>query len=181
MLAQALDVQAVQPISQTDGTIDGESCSILDFPSPKTEACHLAQSVASYIADLKLTPRDFVILVRQKAGEYAEILEPAFANENLALRNEAGMVGKVMLQELMTEEISKLAVNFLRLSMTPRAGSYWSTCQNWLASMRGIDADDSIRQSRLARVLDTYATELAARYSLPREVRWPHAHLLMTS
>ena len=167
VLAQALDVQAVQPISQTDGTIDGESCSILDFPSPKTEARQLAQSVASYIADLKLTPRDFVILVRQKAGEYAEILEPAFANENLALRNEAGMVGKVMLQELMTEEISKLAVNFLRLSMTPRAGSYWSTCQNWLASMRGIDADDSIRQSRLARVLDTYATELAARYSLP--------------
>ncbi|MCA5971791.1 MULTISPECIES: UvrD-helicase domain-containing protein [Pseudomonas] len=167
VLAQALDVQAVQPISQTDGTIDGESCSILDFPNPKTEARQLAQSVASYITDLKLAPRDFVILVRQKAGEYAELLEPAFASENLALRNEAGMVGKVMLQELMTEEISKLVVNVLRLSMTPRAGSYWSTCQNWLASMRGIDADDSIRQSRLARVLDTYATELTARYPLP--------------
>ncbi|WP_413704159.1 UvrD-helicase domain-containing protein [Pseudomonas sp. Pseusp16] len=167
VLAQALDARAVQPVSQTDGTIDGESCSILDFASPKIEARQLARSVASYIADLKLAPRDFVILVRQKAGEYAELLEPAFASENLALRNEAGMVGKVMLQELMAEEISKLLVTVLRLAMTSRAGGYWSTCQNWLASMRGIDADDAIRQSRLARELDTYTTELAERYSHP--------------
>lgn len=167
VLAQALDEQSVHPVSQTDGTFKGECCSILDYASPKLEARKLARSVASDIANLKLAPRDFVILVRQKAGEYAELLEPAFAREKFALRNEAGMVGKVMLQELMAEEFSTFLVIILRLAMTPRAGGYWSTCQSCLASMRGIDSDDVIRQSKLVRELDSYTTELAARFSHP--------------
>ncbi|EGH17697.1 UvrD/REP helicase family protein, partial [Pseudomonas savastanoi pv. glycinea str. race 4] len=60
VLAQALDSGAMEPISQTEGTIDGESCVILDFPSPKTEARHLAKTISAAIADKKLLPRDFV-------------------------------------------------------------------------------------------------------------------------
>ncbi|WQG59591.1 ATP-dependent helicase [Pseudomonas sp. RTB3] len=80
VLAQALDAAAVAPVSQTAGTISGESCSIFDFPSPHAEARNLAISVASNVATGKFTPRDFVLLVRQKAGNmpkcWSRLLQP---------------------------------------------------------------------------------------------------------
>ncbi|MCF5162970.1 AAA family ATPase [Pseudomonas congelans] len=172
ILAQALDIAAVEPISQTAGTISEESCTVFDFPSPHAEAHNLAVSVASNIASGKLTPRDFVLLVRQKAGEYAEVLEPAFTAQGLSLRNEAGLVGAIMLQELLVEEVSVLLVSLLRLSMTPRAGRYWSECQKWLASLRGVEFDDEIGHSKLTRELDACAIWLGAnRSSLPTTLK----------
>ncbi|CRM05811.1 ATP-dependent DNA helicase PcrA [Pseudomonas sp. 24 E 1] len=167
VLAQALDAAAVAPVSQTAGTISGESCSIFDFPSPHAEARNLAISVASNIATGKLTPRDFVLLVRQKAGEYAEVLEPAFTAHGLRLRNEAGLAGTIMLQELLVEEVSVLLVLLLRLAMTPRAGRYWSECQKWMASLRGIASDDELGHSKLARELDACAIWFGANRSSP--------------
>ncbi|WP_448724126.1 UvrD-helicase domain-containing protein [Pseudomonas farris] len=167
VLAQALDAAAVAPVSQTAGTISGESCSIFDFPSPHAEARNLAISVASNVATGKLTPRDFVLLVRQKAGEYADVLEPAFTAQGLSLRNEAGLVGTIMLQELLIEEVSVLLVSLLRLAMTPRAGRYWSECQKWMASLRGIASNDELGHSKLARELDAYTIWLGANRSNP--------------
>lgn len=167
VLAQALDASAVAPVSQTEGTIDGESCSILDFSTPEIEAQRLAASVASSMSALNLGPRDFVLLVRQKAGDYAAVLEPAFAAKGLSLRNEAGLVGKIMLQELLAEEVSTLLIALLRLAMTKRAGRYWVECQTLLASLRGITVDDEAAQARLAHELDTYAIKLGATYSKP--------------
>lgn len=166
-LAQALDAQALAPISQTQGTVDGDSCLILDFPNPDVEAQRLAASVSSYMSTLRLAPRDFVIIVRQKAGDYAAVLEPAFAASGLSLRNEAGLVGNIMLQELLAEEVSKLFISILRLAMSPRAGRYWSECQRLLASVRGIASDDEISQNRLVRELDDYTLKLSAAYVKP--------------
>lgn len=167
VLAQALDATAVAPVSQTAGTISEESCSILDFSSPQAEARYLSSLVASSIATGKLLPRDFVLLVRQKAGEYAEILEPAFAAEGLSLRNEAGLVGTIMLQELLTEEVSVLLISLLRLAMTPRAGRYWSECQKAIASLRGVTPEDERGHAKLVRELDTYAISLGANSKSP--------------
>jgi hypothetical protein len=43
------------------------------------EADRLADFVAKQMAEHKLSPRDFSILVRQKPGDYMKLLEPAFA------------------------------------------------------------------------------------------------------
>ena len=88
VLAQALDTNSVKPVSKTTGTVDGASCAILDFPSPRREAHKLAEIVASQMKAHELGSRDFVLLVRQKAGDYADILQPAFASEGIPLRNE---------------------------------------------------------------------------------------------
>jgi len=167
VLAQALDAKAVAPISQTVGTIIGESCSIFDFPSPQKEARGLAASIASNIAAGKLTPRDFVLLVRQKAGDYAELLQPAFGAQGLSLRNEAGVIGTIMLQELLVEDVSILMVSLLRLAMTPRAGRYWSECQSEMAALRGVASDDEIGHAKLSRELDAYAIWLGENRSIP--------------
>ncbi|UQN37674.1 ATP-dependent helicase [Alcaligenes aquatilis] len=164
ILAQALDVQAVAPVSKTVGTIAGASCAIWDFSTPGVEAAHLAAFVAAEIKAQALSPRDFVLLVRQKASEYATVLEPAFVAAGIPMRNEAGMVGAIMLQDLLVEAVSKLIVNVLRLAMATRAGRHWTTCQEALTALVGIAHDDEIAQAKFANELDAYVVTLKATY-----------------
>ncbi|MFZ5703921.1 ATP-dependent helicase [Nitrobacter sp.] len=167
VLAQALDARAVAPVSKAVGTIAGDSCAIWDFSTPEVEAARLAAFVAAEMKTHNLGPRDFVLLVRQKAVDYAAVLEPAFAAAGIPLRNEAGTVGAVMLQELLAEEASELVIAILRLAMTKRAGRYWTDCQEALAALHGIAPDEEAAQARLSRELDAYAIKLAAAHSIP--------------
>jgi superfamily I DNA/RNA helicase len=167
VLAQALDARAVAPVSKTAGTIAGDSCAIWDFSTPEVEADRLAAFVAAEMKTHKLGPRDFVLLVRQKAVDYAAVLEPAFAAAGIPLRNEAGTVGAVMLQELLAEEVSELVVAILRLAMTKRAGRYWTDCQEALAALRGIAPDEDAAQAKLASELDAYAIKFSAANPTP--------------
>ena len=167
ILAQALDARAVAPVSKTVDTVAGDSCAIWDFSTPEVEAHRLAAFVAAEMKTHKLSPRDFVLLVRQKAADYATILEPAFMAVGIPLRNEAGAVGTVMLQELLAEEASELIVAILRLAMTKRAGQYWMDCQEMLAALHGVAADEEVAQAKLARELDAYAIKLSAAHPNP--------------
>jgi superfamily I DNA/RNA helicase len=167
VLAQALDAHAVEPVSKTTGTIAGDSCAIWDFSTPEVEAKRLATFVSSEMKAHGIAPRDFALLVRQKAGDYAAVLEPAFEATGIPLRNEAGSVGAMMLQELLTEEASQLVIRLLRLSMTERAGRHWSECQSALGALRGISVDDEAAQARFARELDAHAVQVAAVHPAP--------------
>ncbi len=167
VLAQALDARAVAPVSKTAGTIAGDSCVICDFSTPEVEAERLAAFVTAEMKAHALGPRDFVLLVRQKAGEYASILEPAFVAAGISLRNEAGMIGSIMLQDLIVETASELIVAVLRLAMTNRGGRHWTECQGALAIIRGISPDDDVAQAKLAHELDAYVLKLNADHPNP--------------
>ena len=167
VLAQSLDAKAVKPVSKTIGTVAGDSCAIWDFSSPQVEAERLAAFVAAEMKTHSLKPRDFVLLVRQKAAEYAAVLEPAFHTAGIPLRNEAGTAGTVMLQELLAEEVSEVLVSVLRLATTKRAGRYWTECQEALGALLGISPDDEPAQAKLATELDTFTTQLCEDYPEP--------------
>ena len=167
VLARALDARAVAPVSKTVGTIAGDSCAIWDFSTPEIEAERLATFVVAEMKIHTLGPRDFVLLVRQKAGEYAAVLEPVFVAAGIPLRNEAGMVGSIMLQDLLVEAVSELIVTVLRLAMTARAGRHWTECQEVLITLWGVAPDDEVEQARLAHELDAYALKLSAAYPHP--------------
>ena len=70
VLAQAIDAGSLQAVSMTPGDIAGESCEVWDFRSQELEATGVASFIAAEIAARGLRPRDFVLLVRQKAGDY---------------------------------------------------------------------------------------------------------------
>ncbi|TXI88009.1 MAG: ATP-dependent helicase [Cupriavidus sp.] len=178
VLAQALDTHAVPPVSKTVGTIAGDSCAIWDFSTPDVEADRLAAFVAAEMKAHSLGPRDFVLLVRQRASDYAKVLEPAFIAAGIPLRNEAGTVGAVMLQELLAEEASELIVAILRLVMTKRAGRYWTDCQEALASLRGISPNETAAQSKLVCGLDEYAIKLKTAHPTPPKSKAKMSNLL---
>lgn len=167
VLAKALDANSARPISRTSNSVSGESCAILNFKSPEREAARIAKLVSEHMKRYKLGPRDFGLLVRQKARDYAEVLDPAFVSENLALRNEAGYVGAIMLQDLLSEEASQLMIGMIRVAMTSQAANSWSDCMGRLCLLRGIDPDDQLNHVRLARELDAFAIHLAQRHPVP--------------
>lgn len=141
VLAQAIDAGSVQAVSMAPGNIAGESCEVWDFRSQELEATGVASFIAAEAAAHGLRPRDFVLLVRQRAGDYMRLLEPALAREGIVLRNEAAEIGPVRLQELLAEELSDLVVRVLRVATTDRAGRAWVECLEMLADLRGIPAD----------------------------------------
>lgn len=167
VLAQALDDHAVEPVSKTSSTIAGDSCAIWDFSTSEAEAARLAAFVVGEMETHNLRPRDFVLLVRQKAADYAAVLEPAFAAAGIPLRNEAGTVGAIMLQELLTEEASKLIVAILRLAMTKRPGRHWTDCLDALAALRSFAHDDEAALNKISKELDTFALKLSAAHPKP--------------
>lgn len=167
VLARALDEKAVQPISKAKATITGDSCVIWDFPTPDIEAARLAAFIASEMKAHGLRPRDFVLLVRQRADRYAAVLEPRFRAAGIALRNEASTVGDITLQELLPDEVSTLLICVLRLAMTARAGRHWTDCQEAIGALRGISPDDDAAQARFAGELDRFALDLRKRYPAP--------------
>ena len=165
ILARALDANAIEPQSQTEGTINGKSCAIWRFSRPEVEAERLADHILDSMNENNLSPRNFVILVRQKAAVYAEELTPVFTDRGLTLRNEAEFVCSVALQDLLTEEASRILILMLRLATSERAGPYWGECLQALASLRAIDPDDEVAQGRLSRELDRFAREFRSKFS----------------
>ncbi len=68
--------------SQGTGTIDGEVCSVWFCSNEQIETEMIAEFVAREIEYDGLNPRDFALLVRQKASEFEKRLKPAFFFEN---------------------------------------------------------------------------------------------------
>lgn len=166
VLAQALDAGAVEAVSMTTGAVSGESCEVWDFDTVHREAAVVAKFIASEMATHGLGPRDFAILVRQKAADYMQLLEPALAAEGILLRNEAAEIGPVRLQELLAEELSELVVQILRIVASDRAGHAWPSCVASLLSLRGVAADSDER-GRVAKALAQCVTDLQGEYREP--------------
>jgi len=167
VLAKALDDRAVVPVSKATGSVSGLICAVMNFSTPAHEASKLASIVSDQIKLHGLTPRDFVVLVRQKAAEYADVLGPAFASVGISLRNEADKVGKVPLQDLLTDPVSELVYQILRLATSKRSGKSWSACQAALLSLGGVQAEDEKGQAKVTRELDQYAIKLRMQHPRP--------------
>lgn len=166
VLAQAIDAGSLQAVSMTPGDIAGESCEVWDFRRQELEATGVASFIAAEIAAHGLRPRDFVLLVRQRAGDYMRLLEPALAAEGIVLRNEAAEIGPVRLQELLAEELSDLVVRVLRLSTAERAGRAWTECLEILADLRGI-ATERGEYAHLGRELERFTAALKRQFPEP--------------
>ncbi|MGN8547194.1 UvrD-helicase domain-containing protein [Bradyrhizobium sp. 13971] len=167
VLAKALDAKSSTPVSKTKGTVSGDSCAVWDFTTPDIEAARLADFVSKQMAEHKLTPRDFCVLVRQKAADYMKVLEPAFAKMNLSLRNEVEQVGDVTLQELLVEDISEHLIALLRLFTSVRAGRHWTSCLDLMCMLNGLALDDEPGRAKVVKRLNAFEADFRKTYPNP--------------
>ncbi|KAB2939377.1 MAG: ATP-dependent helicase [Hyphomicrobium sp.] len=167
VLAKALDDRSVKPVSKTKVSVSGDCCAVWDFSSPDAEAKTLAEFIQAQMEEHGLGPRDFVLLVRQKAASYVPLLSAALADHGITLRNEAAEIGAVRLQELLSEELSGSVIGFVRVASTDRAGQAWADCLSALGSLRGLPQTDERANLRLEREVETFAAEFRNKYPAP--------------
>lgn len=167
VLAKALDDKAVRPVSKTKVAVSGDCCAVWDFSSPDAEARTLAAFIVAEMKKHMLGPRDFVLLVRQKADNYMPRLAAALARHDIILRNEAAEVGSVRLQELLSEELSELVIGLVRLATSDRAGRAWGECLAALESLRGHAAGDARARRRLEQEVEEFVTAFRDTYPAP--------------
>jgi superfamily I DNA/RNA helicase len=167
VLAQALDAQAAMPMSKVIGSVQGDSCAVWDFSSPAAEAGSLAMFVSAEMRAHGLSPRDFVLLVRQRAADYAPQLSVALAKHGIVLRNEAAEIGPVQLQELLTEELSQIVVGFIRTSESDSPAQSWASILDTMTKIRGLSSDDERGHSLLEQETASFTRQLRDDFGTP--------------
>lgn len=169
---KAVPVFSARPMSPPPVPSDG----VLHFATAQDEATALSRSIANEIRAGTRKPRDFMLLVRQGANNVEQILGPAFAAQGLALRNEARDLGKIQIQELMTEPLADLVIGVIQMAIGDRDNSPFHRVRRMIGAVYG-DADDrpasearvekAIRESvKPARLATAMAPKVAAVPSL---------------
>jgi superfamily I DNA/RNA helicase len=112
------------------------------------------------MAERGLAPRDYVVLVKQRADQFEAELAPRFEEAGLRLRNEAGQLGRTTLQDLLADHAARLAANLLRLGAAKQAPRAYEAVTLALRDLRGIPQGDDRRSQALDRELSTRIKQL---------------------
>lgn len=162
VVARALDPHAAPTVAQAPRQVDGEVAQVWNSATITRESEYLAQWLANDMAVRGRAPRDYAILVKQRADNVESELAGAFAGAGLRLRNESHALGRTTLQDLLTEAITQIGVSLLRLGAARRAPAAWRTSSSALAALRGIQQEDDVAGQRVDDELTAFITTLRA-------------------
>ena len=144
--AIATNVSAVK--SRVPSEIEDDAAQVWRFRTAEHEADTIADWLESDMPARGNCPRDYALLVRQRADTFDEQLRPAFAHRGLRLINESRKLGDTTLQDLLAEESTRVALAILRLGTHTRAPEAWTRAAEAIARLRAIDPDDDERSQR---------------------------------
>ena len=160
IVGRAIDPTAPQTESQVLGEIDGNVAEIWKFQSDHIEASNIAAWLKDDMAARRKAPRDYALLVRQKADDYGAQLRHAFDERGMRIRNESHTLGRTTLQDLLSEDVTSLALSLLKLAAQRRAPQSWAAINQALPNLRAFDPEDDISQTNAQDKLTTYIADL---------------------
>ncbi|WP_211100144.1 UvrD-helicase domain-containing protein [Azospirillum halopraeferens] len=163
VVALALEPDAAEVVARAERRIDGDLAQIWQFSNEVREANAIAAWIAQDQACNGLSPRDYGLLVRQRADKMEPALQHAFAANGLQLRNESRAVGRTSLQDLLAEDLTRMAVAVLRLAAERQAPGAWETASEAAMLLRAAAPDDEASCRRAERGLDEFVSALRRR------------------
>ena len=87
-IALAVDPDSMEAASRVSGESFDDSCIIMEFDTLEEEAQYVGKLLGTAVTSGAMAPRDFAILVKQKAPEYAADLQPTLLQSSVRLRDE---------------------------------------------------------------------------------------------
>lgn len=150
VVAQALETGSPAVESRALANIGGTYSEIWNFPGQNSETQYLAQWLANDAQEHGLKPRDYCILVRQKADDFEKQLCQHFDKFGLRLRNESRLIEGVPLQDLLVEEISQIVLHILTATIRSRAPESLGFSYDAICDLRGVDKENTraVKQAR---------------------------------
>ena len=160
VVARALDPNTVQTVAQTVRQVNGDVAQVWSSQTMAAEATYLAQWIADDMATRRRVPRDYALLVKQKSDDYEHEFAGTFAAHGLRIRNESHTLGKTSLQDLLSDELSRLAIALFRLGASRRAPAAWQLVSTSVLALRATDPDDDARAAKVEMELTTFLAAL---------------------
>jgi superfamily I DNA/RNA helicase len=157
-LVRTIEPDAVETFcARPDDEVPIDAAAFWIFPTNDDETQRLADVIASDI-ELGLKPDDFVLLVRVRADEAERRMRDAFEERGLRLRNEARLVNRIAIQDLVSDELVGLILGLVRLALGIRGHDIYAAVQEALGAILGIDfenpSDTKRLDSKLRSVVD---------------------------
>jgi superfamily I DNA/RNA helicase len=166
VLARALDSSVEEARSLQSPAIDkSRAARIWCFDSPQREAQHIAECVSGDLVQRSLGPRDYGLLVRQKAEDFEPLLVQEFAKLGQRVRNEARRVGRTTIQDLMVEPMVGVYLGLLRLAARARDHNSWPVVTEMMRDLRGSDLDNAAANHAIDRQIAAFVKRLRVRLS----------------
>ncbi|GIF64139.1 DNA helicase [Asanoa ishikariensis] len=166
VLAQALDSSVEAAQSRQVAAIDvRDAAGIWSLDSTQSEARYVAEHVSRDMARRALRPRDYGLLVRQRAGDFEPLLAHEFANVGLRVRNEAQRLGRTTLQDLVIEPLVALYLGLLRLATRKRDRDTWLVVAETIRHLRAHDPGAESAGPVLGRRLAAFVRDLRTHLS----------------
>ncbi|TIO24004.1 ATP-dependent helicase [Mesorhizobium sp.] len=162
VVARALDANAAATVARAAREVDDDVAQVWCSQTKVAEAAHLAQWLAEDMAGRGRSPRDYALLVKQKSDAYEREFAGAFAAQGLRIRNESHALGKTSLQDLLSDDLCRLAIAMFRLGSTRRAPAAWQLTSSSLLELRGITRDDNIGAAKVETDLTAFIATLRA-------------------
>lgn len=128
-----------------------------EYTTKENEAETIAQYIQQEItSNSNLTPSDFALIIRQKAGDYYNVANGIFSTNGLLLRNEDELVieNGIAIQALMDEPLSNFFVNLIRKKediITPEQNQ---ELFNTLAFLKNLDISNERKYIKLLGYLN---------------------------
>lgn len=160
VVARRLDPQTVPTVAQAARQVDGDVAQVWTSATKARETEHLAQWLRMDMDARGRSPRDYAVLVKQKADNFEQDLAPALAQQGLRLRNESHDLGRTTLQDLLSDEFARIAVAVLRLGATRRAPGAWQLAAAAVRDLRAISPEDNVGEARVEAELTAFVRAL---------------------
>lgn len=138
VVARALDSESAEVESYKDGSVRGDAAQVWTFTNTREEALQIARWINEEMKARDLKPRDFAILVKQKAECYEGRMSPMFMEQGLRIRNEAKQIGRTTLQDLLADDLARAASSVVRLAVQARAPSAWQLARRMMLALRDV-------------------------------------------
>ncbi|GLI95223.1 UvrD-helicase domain-containing protein [Methylocystis echinoides] len=160
VVARALDPDAAPTVAQAARQVDGDVAQVWCSQTKAAEAAYLAQWLANDMSTRGRSPRDYALLVKQKSDDYERELAGAFATRGLRIRNESHALGKTSLQDLLCDDVCRLAIAMFRLGSTRRAPAAWQLASSSVLTLRATTCDDETTAAKVEADLTVFLTTL---------------------
>jgi superfamily I DNA/RNA helicase len=155
LIARKLDPEVEEAVAKRNRQVDGNVAAIWVSDTRDDEIEDLARWVAAEIENGGVQPHRIAILVRNRADQLEEELLPAFEEHGIALRNVARNIGGVAIQDILSEELTELTLQILRLGAQRRAPESWARAIAIFQALQSIPDSDEVELQRLTRKLET--------------------------
>jgi len=164
VFASALDAASKPTESKAETLINGDCAQIWSFTDTESEASQVALSISEDISKRGTSPREYAILVRQKADAFEADLSQAMADKGLSLRNESRQIGKTTLQDLLAERLTEISISLLRLVAHERDPDAWKLAIDGLSRIRQVERGDDEGPLAVEHELEDRIRSLRTKY-----------------